>query len=258
MGAVSNASDILGKKIFFLYPTAVVQNRIISELIQQEYEVYIIKDKDAIKRVLKKYTDSVLFIDINEHMTEKEWETWISGIMNAPETSGVSVGVVTSNDDELVKRKYLQTAKVPCGYTVLQSDMDNAIAHIFEVLHSLNAKGRRKFIRATTTGEQNATVNLSLDGTFVNGHIKDISVVGVSCTLEHDPDIVKNALLKDIQVKLQGGLFKVEGIVFGSRMDGKEKVYIILFTQRIDPNIRTRIRKYIQHNLQNKMDTEMK
>ena len=257
MSTADIASDILGKKIFFLYPTALVQNRIITELTQQEFEVYIAKDKEALRRVLKKYPDSVVFVDINEHMSEKEWDTWISAMMGGQDTSAVSIGIVTSNDDELVKRKYLMATKVPCGYTVLKSDLEKAIAHIMEVLKTVDAKGRRKYIRATTGHEVNTTINLPLNGRFVNGQIKDISVVGVSCTLEGNPEIEKNSLFKDIQVKLQGNLLKVEGIVIGSRMDGKEKIYVLLFTQRIDPDVRTRIRRYIQQNLQGKMDTEL-
>jgi hypothetical protein len=41
-------------------------------------------------------------------------------------------------------------------------------------------------------------------------------------------------------------------------MDGLSKIYVVLFTQRIDPDVRTRIRKYIQQNLQSKMDAEIK
>jgi hypothetical protein len=253
-----SASDILGKKIFFLYPTAVIQNRIVSELVQQEFEVYLAKDKDVLARILRKYSDSIVFVDINEHMTENEWETWIRMLMDDPATKNVSVGIVTANDDELIKRKYLLTMKVPCGYTILKFDLDKAISHIFEVLQAVDAKGRRKFIRATTGNETNTTVNLPVSGTFVKGQIKDISVVGFSCTLEDNPDIPKNTLFKDIQVKLQTNILKTEGIVFGSRMDGKEKIYVFLFTQRIDPDVRVRIRTYIQQNLQAKMDAELK
>ena len=258
MSNVTSPSDIVGKKVFFLYPTAVIQNRIISELVQQEFEIYTAKDKDALKRLFRKYPDSVVFVDINEQLTEKEWETWITGIMNAPDTRKVCVGIVTANDDELIKRKYLMTVKVPCGYTVLKFDLDKAIQHIIEVLQGVEAKGRRKFIRASTGKDSNATINLPVNGMFVNGQIKDISVVGISCTLEGNPDIVKNTLFKDIQIKLQSSLLKVEGIIFGSRMDGKEKVYVLLFTQRIDPDVRTRVRKFIQQNLQSKIDAEMK
>ncbi|MDR0494154.1 MAG: PilZ domain-containing protein [Treponema sp.] len=254
MSDAGNNTDLTGKKVFFLCPTAVVQNRIIAELIQQEYEVYFSKNKDKIKKVLRQYPNSVLFIDINEQMNEKEWDLWITGLMEAPDTKDVSVGIVTSNDDEQIKNKYLSVIKVPCGYTVLGFDLKKATAHIMDVLQSADAKGRRKYIRATIERESNTTINLPVNGNFVNGQIRDISVVGISCTLTDNPDIPKNALFKDIQIKLQTSLLKVEGIVFGSRVEGNETIYVILFTQRIDPEVRTKIHKYIQQNLQKKMD----
>ena len=253
-------SEMVGKKIFFLYPNAIVHNRIISELVQQEYEVYLTRDKDALRRVLKKYPDSIVFVDINEGMDEKQWEAWITAFMEAPDTKGVYIGIVTTNDDEQIKHKYLKTIKVPCGYTVLKFELDKAVAHIFDILQAVKAKGRRKYLRATMEKNSNATINLPVMGTYVKGQIKDVSVVGVSCTLEDEPEIAKNTLIKDIQIKLQSSLLKVEGIVFGSRISGKEKekVYVFLFTQRIDPEVRVKIRKYIQQFLQAKMEAELK
>ena len=251
--------EFTGKKVFFLYPTVAVQNKIISELVQQEYEVYIAKNKDTIRRVLRNYRGSIVFVDINEQMKENEWEAWITAVKNAPDTKETSIGIVTANDDEQIKRKYLLTIKV-CGYTVLKFDLDKAIVHLIEVLQTLNAKGRRKFIRATTTKESNVTLNLPYNGAFIKGQIRDISVVGISCILDGNPDIPKNTLIKDIQVKLQSSIIKIEGIVFGTRSEGEgyEKTYVLLFTQRIDPDIRIKIRRYIQHNLQSKMDIELK
>jgi hypothetical protein len=250
-------SDVVGRKIFFVFPTVVVQNRLIPELIQQEYEAYVVKDKEKLKRVFKKYPNSILFIDIDEGMPENEWDIWITGLMEASDTKGISIGVITNNEDEQIQRKYALAIKVACGYTVLKSDLDKTIASITAGLQAVNAKGRRRYIRVTTERETNATVNLSMNGSFINGHIKDISIVGISCTIEGNPDIPKNALLKDIQIKLQTNLLKAEGIFFGSRMEGSEKVYVILFTQRLDPDVRTKIHKYIQLHLQHKMDLEL-
>lgn len=258
MSNANNPSEILGKKIFFLYPTAVVQNQIVAELAQQEFEVYIVKNHTALERVLGKYPDSIVFTDIDEQMSEKDWEIWIRGVMGKPELQNIAIGVISANDNEELRRKYINSVQVPCGYTVLKSDLQKAIMQIMEILKVVDAKGRRKYIRATTETETNTTINLPLNGTFVNGAIKDISVVGISCSFEQDPELVKNALFKDVQVKLGSILLKVEGIIFGSRMDGSAKVYVLLFTQRIDPDVRTRIRKYIQQNLQSKMDSELK
>jgi len=255
MSTPDNNTDLVGKKIFFLHPTVSVQNRVITELVQQEYEIYVAKDKDKLKKALSKYPDSIVFIDINEQMAEGEWDIWITGIMEAPDTKNISIGVVTTNDDEQIMRKFLLALKVPCGYTVVSHDTQKTITQLITILQTANAKGRRKYIRAIMErGETNATINLPVNGTFINGIIKDISVVGISCTLDGNPEISKNSLFKNIQIRLQTNLLKVEGILFGSRVEGMNTIYVILFTQRIDPDVRTKIRTYMQHTMQQKMD----
>jgi len=255
MGDTNTASDITGRKIFFLYPTGSVQNQVISELAQQEYEVYIAKDHAKLARALKKYNDSIIFINIDDGISEPDWEKWIGGILSSlPE---LKIGVLSSSSNEELKEKYLNKLHITCGFIGLKHDMSKSIDVILETLKTVNAKGRRKYIRASTEREATATINMPHNGEFIKGIIKDISVVGVSCKFDVDPDLKKNALSKDIQIKLQSMLIKVEAIAFGSRMDGAEKSYVLLFTQRVDPDVRVKIRKYIQMNLQNKMDSEI-
>jgi hypothetical protein len=251
-------TELVGKKIFFLHPSAVVQNQIAAELTQQEFEIYNIKDHKALQAVLRRYPDSIVFADIDEGMSEKEWETWIRGVMGNPASAAVKIGILSVNGDENLRRKYINMVRVAAGYTVLRSDLSPAIRQILEILKAADAKGRRKYIRAVTDGESMTTINLPLNGTYVNGTIKDISVVGLSCVFADDPGLSKNTLFQNIQIKLQSVILKVEGIIFGSRMDGTAKIYVILFTQRIDPDARTKIRKYIQQNLQEKIDAELK
>ncbi|MDR1576102.1 MAG: pilus assembly protein PilZ [Treponema sp.] len=258
MSNANSPSDIVGKKVFFLYPTAVVQNKIIEELVQMEYEVYIAKDHAALRRLLKQYPDSIVFIDINEQLSDKEWDAWIQGVTALPELKDAVIGIVTANDKAETRQKYAGAAGLKGGYTVFKSDIESAVKHITAVLTAAAAKGRRKYLRATTETETMTTVNMPINGVFITGQIMDISVVGFSCAFEHDPVIVKNTLVNNIQVKLQSMLLNVEAIIFGSRMDGNSRIYVVLFTQRIDPVVRTKIRKYIQQNLQSKMDSELK
>ena len=253
----NDSSGSLGKKVFFLHPSGVIQNQVIPELAQEELEVYIAKDESKLRQGLKKYPDSIVFACINEGMKESAWEEWIRGVMTSPETAKVGIGIIASASDDKIRYKYLEQLKVTCGYTVIKADLSVVFKQLITILNSMNAKGRRKYIRAMTDRETNITVNLPLHGTFVNGRIKDISVVGFSCSFDEDPELVKNSLFGDIQIRLQSQLFKAEGIVFGSRMDGGEKTYVVLFTQRIDPDVRTRIRKFIQSHMQSKMDFEL-
>ena len=248
-------SDITGKKVFFLYPTAVVQNQIITELVQQEYEVYIAKDHARLARTLKKYPDSVLFVNIDEGMSGLEWEKWVGTLMTS--LPDVKIGIFSSSSDEDLKNRYINDLHIACGFMPLKLDMNKTISKMLEILKVMNVKGRRKYLRATTELENTATMNMPHGGDFINGTIRDISVVGISCSFEFDPGLAKNSILKDIQIRLQSILLKVEAVVFGSRQDGGDKIYVLIFTQRIDPDVRVKIRKYIQQNMQNKMELEL-
>jgi hypothetical protein len=254
----NNISDITGKKIFFLYPSAIIQNEIAAELIQQEFEVYIVRDHTGLRRILKKYPDSIVFANIDDHMDEKSWEAWVRGTMGDAATANVGIGILSTMDDTALSRKYVNLIKVKCGFIQIKKDIKPGIIQLIEILRLVDAKGRRKYIRATTDNESLTTINLPHDGDFVKGIIKDISVAGFSCAFPIDPLIEKNSLIKDIQIKLQSVILKAEGIVFGSRMDGITKIYVIIFTQRTDPDVRVKIRKYIQLNLQAKLDAAMK
>jgi len=255
MSDTNNTTDILGKKVFFLYPTTSIQNQIVTELVQHEFEVYIVKNHINLPTVLKNNPDSVVFVNIDERMSEQEWEKWITGIHTAlPE---IKIGVFSARTDDELKEKYTTKLHVTCGFINLKLDMTKTISKILEVLTVLNVKGRRKYLRTDINNDSSANLNIPFNGEYLNGFINDISVVGFACILDNDPGFKKNELIKDIQIKLQSVLLKVEAVVFGSREEGGQKIYVLLFTQRIDPDIRVKIRKYIQGNMQSKMDIEL-
>jgi hypothetical protein len=249
-------TEIIGKKVFFLNPSVNIQNQIMDELSQHEYEVYSVKNSAHLTRVLRKYTDSIVYINLDD--TQKaEAEKWIDMISNA--VPGVVIGIFSSSTDEALKDKYVKKPKVKCGFINIRFEMKKTVQQIIKILESMNVKGRRKYLRATTENEETATINMSHGGgNFVNGIIKDISVVGFSCTFEEDPGLVKNTLYKDIQIRLHTMLIKAEAIVFGSRIEYDKKVYVLLFSKRIDPGVSVKVRKYIQQNLQHKMEENYK
>ena len=249
-------SGFAGKKIFFLYPTNSIKNQIIAELAQNEYEAYAAKDHAKLTRALRNFPDSIIFINIEEKISYQEWENWIGTTRTT--APAVKFGIFSSSNDEEFKNKFIKSNRITCGLLPLKPDMTKAAEKILETLGTMDVKGRRKYLRATTDREAKAIINIPTGGgDFLNGVIKDISVIGVSCVFDHDPGLKKNAHMKDIQIKLQSMLVKVESVVFGSRENSGEKIYVMLFTQRVDPDVRVKIRKYIQQNMQSKMDLEI-
>jgi len=250
-------TEIVGKKVFFLCPSVQMQNQILEELTQQEFEVYAIKDSAHLTRVLKKYNDSIVFVNLDDSSSKNELEKWIETICSAVPT--VKIGVFSSNNDEEYKNKFIKKFNITCGFMNLKLDMSKAAKKISETLDGLNVKGRRKYLRASTEHENSATINLPHEGNFIKGTIKDVSVVGIACVFERDPPLKSKTLYKDIQLRLQSMLLKAEAVVFGSRDDSDNKTYVLIFnTQKISPDVRVKIRKYIQQSLQHRMDSELK
>jgi hypothetical protein len=256
-GPRGDEENILGKKIFFLYPSAIIKNTIIQELIQQEYEVYTVKDHEALRRGLRRYPNSVVFVNINDGLDAAHWEEWVRSILRSEETAQTCVGILTNANDEALRAKYISEIGVQCGFTAVKSDVTIALRQIQEALRIAEAKGRRKYLRAGK--DIGASINLPLNSAFINGQVRDISAVGFSCVLDENPSLAKNALFQNIQLKIQSRILKVEGIVYGSRdEEGGGRCYVILFTQRVDSDTRARIRGGIQQYLQAKMEEELK
>jgi hypothetical protein len=253
--ANENDANLSGKKIFFLNPTPFLQNEIGFELTQQEFEVYYVREHTNLKRVLKKFPESVVFVNLDSSLPEKEWEGWIRHILADPATTRTRFGVLSDLHNDQYEQKYMRALKLPCGYTVLsKSDPQKSVKQLIAALLSVDARGRRKYVRAASENDTQMTINIPHDSFYLKGVIKDISAVGISCTFQVDPELDKNTLCKDMQLKLQSTILKAEGIVFGSRPDGLSKIYVFLFTQRVDPEVRLKIRSYAQQVLQAKMN----
>jgi hypothetical protein len=253
MGNV-NSPVLIEKKVFFLNTSPFFQNEIGSELIHQEFEIYYTNEYANLKRSLRKFPESIVFVNLDSLLPEKEWEMWIRSILADPATTTTKFGVLADLYNEQLEKKYKETLKLPCGYTVVsKSEPQKTFRILNNLLVAVEARGRRKYVRANSENDTQMTINIPHDGFYLKGVIKDISSVGISCVFQRDPELEKNALCKDMQIKLQTTILKTEGIVFGSRMDGMQKIYVFLFTQRVDPDARARIRIFVQQVLQERM-----
>lgn len=243
----------LGKKVFFLYPPSVVKDEVIVRLLELEYEVYVLRDHALARRVLRTYPDSIIFVNIDEGQDEKAWEQWITEVLADPATAGVGVGIVSYNADDSLREKYLMKVGARCGFVRLKLGAEESLRILSAMLQANEARGRRKYIRASCEGDALTSINIRHPRGTYNGTLHDVSAVGFSCRLDPDPNFLKNTKLDDIQLKLHGVLLKIEGIVYGYRNDGGT-VYVILFTPRMESLARSKVRKFIQISLQADID----
>jgi hypothetical protein len=243
----------LGRKVFFLYPHSVIRDRLVEQIINSEYEVYLIKDHVRLLKLLERFDDVIVFVNIDDALSEPEWETYIRGIKENEKTSGVRVGIVTYYKNTELAQKYLMDLLVPCGFVVLKVGIETSTSIILKTLEANEARGRRRYVRADCTGSRNATFNARIDGKLHNGNIIDISSAGMACSFEERLDLKVGTLLEDIQLRLKGLICRVSGRLAGvSKEDSPRNV--VMFDNDMGSEMRQKIRQFVHATLQDELD----
>lgn len=250
--------NILGKKVFFLYPHSVIRDELIKLIMHYEYEVYLLNNHVKTTKLMAKYPDAVLFINIDEAQKESEWEAYIKELMTNAATKDVRIGILSYEKNPELEKKYLMDIMVPCGFVNLKLGLKESARIILKTLEVNEVKGRRKYIRIKCDSSNPGTLNVKINGKFQTGKVIDISSVGMACifnskAVELDPKEVVN----DIQLRLKAYICTVSGVVIGSRKLDNDTLYVILFNKNIDAQSKSKIQEFISKTLQNSIDREM-
>ena len=242
-----------GKKIFLLYPKSVIKDEMLDVLIMAGYETYTLLDKDKARKLLAKFPGSIMFINIDEGLKEEEWEAFIRDIQKDPATKDSRLGIMSYNQDRELMQKYLMEISIPCGYIQLKLGLQESTKIILGALEANEARGRRKYIRADCEDDINAAVNFKIASGLSLGKILDISSAGIAARFDKAFELSLSTLIKDVQLKLRGGLVMTDMTYMGQRRDDKH-VYIMLFDAKLSTENKLIIHRYIKQCLQKYID----
>ena len=245
--------EIIGKRIVFVHPPDLVSKHMLGFLTGREYEVYTLLDHTKIKWIASSYPETLFFLNIDAVMNEYEWEDFIADLQfNKP---GIRLGIFSFKITEPQRvQHYMMELGISCGFIMLKQGVQAASEMMLKILHANEAKGRRKYIRYQCTEE--ASMNFKLNEIQINGTIQDISSVGMSFFLNSDNELVRNQVLKDIQLRLKGILVNTNGVVLGQRVVDGQALYVVLFNSADLQKTRERIHSYIQTSQQKDFEKE--
>jgi len=243
-----------GRKVFLLYPHSVIREEMLDILIMAGYETYTLVDEKKARKLLAKFPDSIMFINIDEGLKENEWEAYIRDIQNDPKTMDCRLGIMSYNQDKELMRKYLMEIAIPCGYIQLKLGLQESTRIILAALEANEARGLRKYIRAVCEEDINAVLNYKSDLGLYYGKILDISSAGIAARFEKISSLALNTLIKDVQIKLRGGLLRTDMHFMGQRHDNKN-ICIFLFDTKLSNENKLVIHHYIKQCLQKYIDS---
>ena len=242
-----------GKKIFLLHPHSVIHQEMLDILIMAGYETYTLVDEEKARRLLKKFPGSIMFINIDEGLKEPEWEKYIRKIQEDESTRDCKLGIMSYNQDRELMQKYLMELSLPCGYIQLKLGLHESTKIILNALEANEARGRRRSIRADCEDDLNATLNYKGDTGIYHGKILDISSAGIAAKLDRFDSLPANSMLREVQLKLRGGLVMSDMVFMGKRRDSFN-VYIMLFDPKLPHDNKAVIYRYVKMCLQKYID----
>lgn len=249
--------EIYETKIFFLYPHSIFQKNLIRDIVRNEYAAYAIDDHIIMRKILKKYSNSILFINIEAHLTEKDWEKYIKEIRSDPETKNVRIGVISFFEDNEREKKFLLDLMVDCGYIKLKTGYKESLEIILKALEVNEARGKRKYVRVKCEQVENVGCNIKIGDKLYNPIIKDISSFGMAFYFkDNETFFKKETFIENIQLKLKGVLLFVSGKIYDVREIDDKIIYVLIF-HNLQFDEKEKIHDFIYKVLQEEMGKEI-
>jgi len=249
----------IAKKVFFLYPHTIIKE-IIQEMVRQEYETYIIEDHLLAKKVLTKYKNSILFINIDEILKDEEWQQYTSSLLKNTGTKSTRVGILTYYSKEKgIGEKYLISIGVQCGLVRIKMAPEKCLEILLKTLDANEAKGRRKYIRALCN-EKLDLFNIIWKEKRFQGRIIDLSIAGMACFFNNQRlKLPEDTPLVNIQLVLRGVSCIISGRIMKVLPQTQAReVYIIMFEPAtIKLEIERKIHNFIFRCLQETIKQEI-
>lgn len=255
--AEASKVDLFGRKIFFLNPAYSVRNEVITELQNEEYEVYIIESYRDAKNLLRLNENAILFINVDAQLAMNSWYNFIRTFEKEDVLSSIYIGIISERIRPADRELFLTTAQVPAGITMLDTDMKFITESILGVLKEANAKGRRQYVRANLSHDKEASLFWNHGTKMHQLKLLDISSVGMSVKVPPAlAQIVgKNFILRDVTLRLGSKQIVIEAVVFAVKEIPDGIMWVLLLLPNTSTKTRGIIRQYVSETIQKIMMT---
>lgn len=247
---------LLGRKIFFINPHLIVDNYIVAELRNDEYEVYVIDDYRNAKGILEYFEDALVFVDIDNGLTYDEWFNYIKSFQLNEKLKSIFIGVISSKATTADQERFVMNLSLPGGFMLVnRKEIENGLQNIKNVLTLNGAKGCRKYIRLDSKNLDRVNGYFAFRDKLYTFYVDNISSVGFACfySSEIGEILKKNTLHPCISLTLGKRTVIASSVVLDTRIVGEKGFSVLLFTKDVDRDTRNQIRAFIFDVLDEKL-----
>lgn len=251
--------DIYGHKVIFLYPSRVFQQEIIERLHTLEYEVYICQDYKTVKNILIRNPGSLLFINIDTCFDPFSWIYFINTLEDSIQFSSTRIGLISERMDGATQRLFEAKTAHTGGILKLEEDTEENIKTIVRTLDSMNAKGRRQYVRATCTDEDKAGVFWITKNVMFKLKVIDISAAGIAVKipLRQAGTLKPGQQLAKITLTLKQKTIPINAVVYMVKPGQSWNTGVLMIDKTTSPSSMISIREYVAETLNSKLEADI-
>ena len=251
-------NPIIGRKVFFVNPPLYVENYLQPELMQHEYEAYIIKDYKYTKNALRLFPDALCFIFIDDEMSYDGWFNYILSFQQDEKLKTIFVGLMSAMIPQQKRERFMMNLSLPGGFIMLNEVKGSAlIENVIGILELNGAKGKRKYIRL------DCDETISINGYFANQtqllqvSIANISSVGFTCYFpkSYGAVLAKNMIVPSFSITLGRRSIATPSVVFDVKaLNNNTYFAVMLFLKQVGVDDRKVIKSFIFEYMEKRVD----
>lgn len=246
------------KKVIFLYPYDYIEQELIKDIVQSQYEAFSINDHVVARDIitnLKDYNNSILLLNFNKRLKNNMWPHYIESIVSNPVTQNVLVKGFTYQAKE-AHDKTLHDYLLPCQLDNSPFNYQKIKKIVFDLLEKHQARGKRQYIRIKCDNKYQASCSVKYKNALFLGEIKDISTVGMACVFYENTNLIAGSIVNDLQIRLNGKILKCTGKLYGIR-ESLNNLHILLFDDK-NRKIDEFVSNFVYRSLQEDMKSIIK
>jgi len=240
-------NPLFGRKIIFVNPPIVIENSIFSQLREEEYEVYIIKDYHFLKPVLRENKDALVFLYIDDQLTYDQWFNYIKSYEVDEGLNTIFFGVLSSKATFEEQQRYIMDLKLPGGFLMLNERAESLFKKLKAILDLNGAKGRRQYIRLDCKTLDSVNGYFTCKDKLYSFSVDNISSVGFACVYPIEMAVLlqKNTLQPTICLSVGRKNIVAPSVVFDTRLLNGKGFSVFLFTKDVPRETKVSIRNFI-------------
>lgn len=182
--AETNGNSQFGRKVFFLNPSFLIRTNIIEPLKQKEYEVYEIADYHRAGDYLSAHEDAIIYLNIGSQSSATVWLNFIDELKK--EHSATTIGVLADQLTANLSQQLGYCNAIQGGVFELGQDFEKVLSQLTNMLDSLEAKGRRQYVRASCMHDSSANFMWFFRDKLFKTRLLDISTASAAILVDSD------------------------------------------------------------------------